>query len=111
MAERGAAWRPMDRLERMYHKQVQTYLSTRTCPQKCAAIFASCFLSEDGMVFPCSIWNAPLGNIREHGYSLLGPLRSRQAQELRTKLLAKDCPNCWTPCEAYQTLLANLLRC
>ena len=105
--ERGIPLSPMALLEQMYQKRVMKYISTGECPSSCASLMASCFLSETGMVYPCSIWNEPLGNIRDHDYDLQPILNSSTSKELRQRILKKDCPNCWTPCEAYQTLAAN----
>ena len=62
------------------------------------------------MVFPCLIWDEPLGNIRDHDYSMLPMIKGEKAKQLREELLQKNCPNCWTPCEAYQTIAANLFK-
>jgi MoaA/NifB/PqqE/SkfB family radical SAM enzyme len=97
-------------LEWMYQKEIKRYLKTGTCPLDCSALFASCFLAQDGRVYPCSIWDKPLGNIRDSGYSLLPLLGSPEAKELRASLLRKECPNCWSPCEAYPTIIANALN-
>ena len=96
-------------VERLYRRQVRKYIASGICPMECAALMASCYLSEKGEVYPCTIWNEPLGNVRDHGYRIADVLASARASELRRRLLAKDCANCWTPCEAYQTVLANLL--
>lgn len=100
---------PVEIVERLYHRRVKEYLTTKKCPQDCAALMSSCFLSETGMVYPCNIWNEPLGNVRDHEYSLLPILASSRSKDLREQLLQKNCPNCWTPCEAYQTILGNII--
>ncbi|RMG40482.1 MAG: radical SAM protein [Candidatus Dadabacteria bacterium] len=108
--KRGMVITPFELVERMYQKRIKTYLESGLCPQRCAALMASCYLAEDGTVYPCALWNKPLGNIRDSSYSLLELLHSKEANELRAEIICKKCPNCWTPCEAYQTLAANLLR-
>jgi len=107
---RGIPLSPMALLEQMYQKRVTQYISTGKCPSSCASLMASCFLSENGNIYPCSIWNEPLGNIRDHNYSLEPILNSTKTKRLREQILNKSCPNCWTPCEAYQSLAANILR-
>ncbi len=110
MKRRGMPRSLFDFVERMYHRRVRQYLATRECPQDCASLMASVYLSEQGTVYPCLVWNEPLGNIRDTNYSLEPILRSSRAGELRRQLLLKQCPNCWTPCEAYQTLASNILK-
>lgn len=108
--QRGFPRSAFDVVELMYQRRVRSYIETQKCPQDCASLMASCYLSEHGMVYPCLIWDEPLGNIRDHDYSLIPILGSLKAKELREALLRKNCPNCWTPCEAYQTLFANLFK-
>jgi Fe-coproporphyrin III synthase len=108
MKLRGMPIRPFEIVERMYHRRVKKYIETRKTPEDCASLMASCYLSENGTVYPCNIWNEPLGNIRDTGYKLEPLLRTDRALELRRKIINKECPNCWTPCEAYQSLFANL---
>ncbi len=110
MKLRGIPRQPFEWVERMYHRRVRSYIESRKTPENCASLMASCYLSENGTVYPCNIWNEPLGNIRDFGYSLLPILESQKAKMLRKELLNKNCPNCWTPCEAYQTLAANILK-
>lgn len=107
---RGLPISPFALLERAYHRRVRPYLETGKHPQDCSSLYASCFLAQDGTIFPCSIWDAPLGNIRDHAYSMVPILESDLAAKRRTQLLAKDCPNCWTPCDAYPTIFANLFK-
>lgn len=110
MAKRGFPRSAVELIERMYHKKVRPYLASAKTPVDCAALMSSCFLSENGMVYPCNIWNEPLGNIRDSGYSLLPILAQERSKALREQLLRKECTNCWTPCEAYQSLLGSVLR-
>jgi MoaA/NifB/PqqE/SkfB family radical SAM enzyme len=109
MKKRGWRASPFKMVERRFQKLALRYLATGKCPRDCAALMASCFLGEEGTVYPCSIWDKPLGNIRDTEYSLQPLVKSDEAARLRKVLLAKRCPNCWTPCEAYPTLAANLL--
>lgn len=106
---RGFPMNPFAWVERRYQRLAEDYLRTGLCPQDCGALYTSLYLSETGAVYPCSIWDEPIGNIRDNEYSIVPLLQSARAKELRQRLLKKDCPNCWTPCEAYPTLAANLL--
>jgi MoaA/NifB/PqqE/SkfB family radical SAM enzyme len=110
MKTRGAPRSPFEWVEWMYQKRVASYVRSGKCPQECAALLASCFLGSSGDVYPCSMWDARVGNIRDTDFQLRPLLTQQISRELRLKLLRKDCPNCWTPCEAYQTLAANFLR-
>ena len=100
---------PFQVLEHIYQRKVEAYLQTKKCPVDCTALLTSCYLSERGEVYPCSIWNKPLGNIRDSGYDLRPILQSPVISQLRTEILNKQCPNCWTPCEAYPSIMGNFL--
>lgn len=100
---------PMNWIERRYEMLAKEFLKTGKTPLECAAMLTSCFLSAQGELFPCTIWNQPLGSVKQTNYNLLPLLNSPQALQLREKIETKNCPNCWTPCEAYQTILANVV--
>ena len=63
-----------------------------------------------GNVHPCSMWDRPLGNIRDHDYDLGKIWNAPASLEAVREIREKRCPHCWTPCEAYQSLLGNLPR-
>lgn len=105
--QQGLSFNPLNFVERTYQRKAIEYLNTGISPTSCAALMASCYLSEKGEVYPCTIWDQKLGSIRDTDYELSPILSSEKAQNLRQQILAKKCPNCWTPCEAYQTILAK----
>lgn len=106
LRRRGSALNPTQLVDSLYLTHAGEYLKTRRSPIPCAALRSSVYLSEQGEVFPCSIWDQPLGNVRDYDYSIERILRSTQAMSTRERVAKLDCPNCWTPCEAYQSLLA-----
>ncbi len=108
-ARKGGLFDPVAFLERRYQRLAQTYLKTGTVPLTCQSAAASCFLDPVGMVYPCASYAAPLGAIREYDYDLYRLWDSNQRRDIRTAVCKGACPGCWTPCEAYQTILANLL--
>jgi len=108
--KRGVPISPFSWIEKLYQRQVAKYLATGICPQDCGALMTQVYLAADGSLYPCSMWDASLGNIRDWNYSMVPGLESMEAKKLRTELLKKKCPNCWTPCEAYSTLASNFLR-
>jgi hypothetical protein len=108
-AARRRSLHPVAYLERRYQRLAQTYLKGGTVPLVCQAAAASCFLDPVGNVYPCSGFDAPIGSIRDHGYDLGRLWRTARRREVRDLVRTGDCPRCWTPCEAYQTILASLL--
>jgi MoaA/NifB/PqqE/SkfB family radical SAM enzyme len=101
---------PVALLEKRYQHMAITYKRTGAVPLTCQAAAASCFLDPEGNVYPCSTYAAPIGSLREYGYDLGAIWRSSDRSALRTLIGNGACPGCWTPCEAYQTLLANMFR-
>lgn len=96
-------------MEKIFHRAALDYLRQKRSPLKCAALSASLFLTEKGIVYPCSIWNNPLGNVRDFGYDLKELLSAAAAKVAREEIKKMNCPNCWSPCEAYQSIASSPL--
>ncbi len=107
---RGFGIGPVDYLERTYLRQVRRYLQTGRTPMRCHAMRSSCFVDSWGNVFPCTIYDKKLGSLREVDYDLGTLWRSQEADALQREIWEYDCPQCWTPCEAYQSIMGNFLR-
>jgi len=101
---------PVSFLEKQYLKKVGQYLQTKKTPIRCQTLSSSCFLDATGAVYPCSMYDRCLGNIREWDYDLLALWNSEAARRLQGEIWEFNCPQCWTPCEAYQSILGSLLR-
>lgn len=107
---RGVARHPVAFLERAYLKRVRRYLETGRTPMPCHALTASCFVDSWGNVFPCTIWDRKLGNLREVDYDLRALWDRAETRAAQRDAWEGNCPNCWTPCEAYQSIAGNFLR-
>jgi MoaA/NifB/PqqE/SkfB family radical SAM enzyme len=105
----GGTW-PLRLLERAYRNEALRYLATGDTRVPCAALLATAYLSAKGEVYPCTIWDKPLGNVRDHAYSLAPIIDRARADGVRADVAAGRCPRCWTPCEAYPALAASPLR-
>lgn len=108
MRVRGFPRTPVHLLEMLYQRHVPRYLRTKESPVACQALSSSLFLGPHGEVFPCTTFDATLGSIRDTGYRLDALWRGESCRDLRERILQGRCPGCWTPCEAYQSLIANL---
>jgi radical SAM protein with 4Fe4S-binding SPASM domain len=71
---------------------------------------SSCFVDSWGNVFPCTIYDKKIGSLREVDYDLGRLWQSAEADALQQEIWDYDCPQCWTPCEAYQSIMGNFLR-
>ena len=63
-----------------------------------------------GNIFPCLVWAKPLGNIREFDYDLKKLWQDPNVIKTQEDAESLKCPNCWTPCEAYQTIAGNMTK-
>ena len=100
---------PVSFLEKRYHALAKTYLDSKKTPLPCQALCASFYMAPNGDVYPCSIYDKRLGNIADFDYDIYKLWKSAFRKTLRKEIKEGRCPHCWTPCEAYQAILANLL--
>jgi MoaA/NifB/PqqE/SkfB family radical SAM enzyme len=99
---------PVTILELKYLKNIEKYLKWGKCPMQCHSLSKSIFIDPYGGVYPCTAYDKKLGNVKSIDLKkiFLDPESKKLAKEIREL----KCPQCWTPCEAYQTILANLFR-
>jgi MoaA/NifB/PqqE/SkfB family radical SAM enzyme len=109
-AQNGGALHPVTFLEDRYQALVASYYRTGKSPLPCTALSSSCFIDAYWNLFACSIWDARVGNLRENGFDLRALWASDRRRELRAAVEEERCSHCWTPCEAYPTILGNLAR-
>lgn len=101
---------PVAYLENAYLKGAKVFLKTNRCPEKCQSLSVSCFVDPSGDVYACNTYSKVIGNIKDYDYNLKKLLASQNARKLRAEIERGACPQCWTPCEAYQTIIANFLK-
>jgi MoaA/NifB/PqqE/SkfB family radical SAM enzyme len=109
-AQVGNRLHPVRFLEDRYQALAANYHVSGKSPLPCTAVASSCFIDPYWRVYPCSIWDRPLGNLRERAFDLRGIWASDFSRNTRMKIVDEDCPHCWTPCDAYPTILGNLFK-
>lgn len=99
-------------LENRYFKLIRSYLDNRKSPIKCSALNGSCFIDPYGDVYPCINYEERIGNIKPVSYNFIDFWRLSSGIKDRVRKIIEDkrCPGCWTPCEAYPSILHNLIR-
>lgn len=97
-------------IERIYRAEATRYLDTGRTSIACSALLSTVYLSEKGEVFPCTIWDRPLGNVRNSAYALMPIVDAARRAGVRRAIAHGQCPNCWTPCEAYPAIAASPVR-
>ena len=108
--QRALPLQPFKFIEWMYLKLSVEFAKSNRTPISCEALRSTLYISEKGEIYPCSIWNKPLGNLRDHSFNLKKILESPKTREARKSVEQKKCPNCWTPCEAYTSLAKTPLN-
>jgi len=106
---RGRPRSPVGYLEHAYLSKVRRYLETGRTPMRCHALSASCFVDSWGNVFPCTIYDRKIGSLREVDYDLARLWNTPEADRLEREIFDYHCPQCWTPCEAYQSIMGNFV--
>ncbi len=105
------SFEPINLLERNYLKFAKEFVeNNRKTPLSCKAVLTSVFIDPKGNVFPCIIFNELLGNLRDFNYDLKSILTLKKTKTIKRNIEKLNCPNCWAPCEAYQTILGNLFN-
>jgi len=100
---------PVEIIEKIYLRKIDQYFRTKKTPIGCEALRGSCFIDPAGNIYPCAIWNCKISNIKENNY-LTAVWKDTRTKKKRLQIYYKNCPNCWTPCEAYQSILGNIFR-
>ena len=99
-----AAW-----LEGRYLGNLGRFLDTGKSPMRCHALRSSCFVDPWGVVYPCLTYSKPVGRLREHGMALDRIWADASTRERQREIWAGHCPQCWTACDAYPSILGNAL--
>ncbi|MDP8215603.1 MAG: radical SAM protein [Candidatus Euphemobacter frigidus] len=101
---------PRKFLERSYLKGARGFVASGLCPIPCQSLSSSCFIDPTWNVYPCTGYDRLLGNLRDVDFDLDRIWNSPATVSIRDEIVNGRCPQCWTPCEAYQTILGNLFR-
>ena len=106
---RGSLFSPESILERRYRKLYPDFLRTGRSPLKCEAFSGSLSISSNGDCYPCMGYHRSAGRIADFNYRLDELWRSNTVRAIRESIMKGQCPQCWTPCEAFQTMLTHSL--
>lgn len=69
----------------------------------CQAMHSAAFLSPEGVLYPCHVWDRPLGDLRIRSVDSVwnDPATLQARRDVLERLV---CGGCFTPCEAYPAL-------
>lgn len=94
--------------KKVFQKLSKDFLKTSLTPIRCKSLKTSIFLDPFGNLYPCINWDKRLINIKDIDYDLKHLKKSKQYKKILNKIQEKKCPQCWTICEATQSMLGNL---
>jgi radical SAM protein with 4Fe4S-binding SPASM domain len=106
---RRPARSPRQLLESAYLENLDRFLSTGQTPMPCHALRASCFIDPWGVVYPCITYSRPMGRLRDTGMRLEPIWNDAATVQVQGEIWQGQCPQCWTACEAYQSIIGNTL--
>jgi MoaA/NifB/PqqE/SkfB family radical SAM enzyme len=98
---------PRQLLEHAYLRNLDVFLESGLTPMPCHALRASCFIDPWGVVYPCITYSRPLGSLRDTGMCLEPIWNASETVRLQEEIWKGSCPQCWTACEAYPSILGN----
>lgn len=100
---------PLGFIKNIYLKKLFRFHLTKITPVPCSALRSNVYISEHGDLYTCTIWNKKVGSLRENDFDLHQLIHSESAIELKESINKKDCVNCWSPCEAFPSIIDNLV--
>ncbi len=106
---RGVTKGPVSFLENQYLGKVERYLTTGKTPVRCHSLSSSCFIDSWGNVYPCVTYDRKIASLRDYDFDLERIWNLQETKKLQQEIWKGDCPQCWQPCEAYQSILGNLV--
>jgi MoaA/NifB/PqqE/SkfB family radical SAM enzyme len=102
---RGAPHNLVDAMELAFLVNLDFYQRGEPTGIVCQALRSTAFVSPEGDLYPCHVYNRPLGNLRERSFDDLWS--SRAVLEARGDIEKLACGGCFTPCEAYPALAGS----
>lgn len=72
----------------------------------CGGASARYFLDPYGNLYPCTIYGAKIGNLRDRSYDLGRMINSEERLRVREAIKAQRCPICCNTCETIPAMMA-----
>ncbi len=72
----------------------------------CGGASVRYFLDPYGNLYPCTIYGARIGNLRDHSYDLERLINSEERLRVRGLVKAQRCPICCNTCETIPAMMA-----
>jgi radical SAM protein with 4Fe4S-binding SPASM domain len=105
---RGLPKTPVAAMELAFLINLEFYRRGEPTGIVCQALRSTAFVSPEGDLYPCHVYDRPLGNLREQ--SLHAIWHSEEVLAARRDITELKCGGCFTPCEAYPAMAGSPLR-
>ncbi len=102
LERRGLPRNLVDLMELVFLLNLEFYRRGEPSGIVCQALRSTLFLSPEGDVYPCHVYDRPLGNVLQTDIQTLW--RSDEVKAARRDIERLACGGCFTPCEAYPAL-------
>lgn len=102
LRRRGLPHGLVDMMELVFLVNLEFYQRGEATGITCQSLRSTAFISPEGELYPCHVYDRPLGNIRGQNFAELW--RSREVLAARADIKKLACGGCFTPCEAYPAL-------
>ena len=110
LRRRGLPRGPIDLVEWAFLLNLRATLRGQPLGLTCQALRAAVYISADAWLYPCHVWDRPLVDLRQHDLDLRRAWALPALHQARREIEGGTCPGCFTPCEAYPTLIGSPLR-
>jgi radical SAM protein with 4Fe4S-binding SPASM domain len=102
MKRRGLPRNLVDLMEMVFLINLDFYHRGEPTGIVCQSLRSTAFISPEGDLYPCHVYDRPLGNLRERPLDEIWS--SPEVKTARRDIEKLACGGCFTPCEAYPAL-------
>lgn len=108
IARRGVPRTLVELMESIYLVNLEAVADGEPAGVSCQALRSAVFISPEGQLYPCHLYDRPLGSLREHSLDALW--NGDAVAQAREDIDALACGGCFSACEAYPALAGAPIR-
>ncbi len=108
MSRRGVPRTMVELMESIYLFNLDAVARGEPSGVPCQSLRSAVFISPEGELYPCHLYDRPLGNLRERSFESLW--NGDAVTDARKDIDALACGGCFSACEAYPALAGAPLR-
>jgi len=108
MARRGLPRTLVELMESVYLVNLDAVAAGEPSGVPCQALRSAAFIAPEGDLYPCHLYDRPLGNLREQAFESLW--HGDDVKQARRDIESLSCGGCFSACEAYPALAGAPLR-